>query len=166
MHGLTTGCSGEGPVLPIRNVARVIVIDASGAVLLCRYSEAGRAYWVPPGGALEPGESHEAAALRELREETGLAASLEAELWERRFVLHLKDGPVDQVERYFLVRLALEQPDVSNTSTEDICELRWWTLHELQSGEDRIYPDGLVEQIPGLLSGSLPERPGNLSQEA
>jgi 8-oxo-dGTP pyrophosphatase MutT (NUDIX family) len=145
-------------MLPIRNVARVIVIDACGAVLLCRYSEADRAYWVPPGGALELGEDHHAAAMRELREETGLAASLEAELWERRFVLHLKDGPVDQIERYFLVRLSLEQPFVSNTSTEDIQELRWWQLRELQSTADRIYPDGLAERLLVLLSGVIPQR--------
>jgi 8-oxo-dGTP pyrophosphatase MutT (NUDIX family) len=113
---------------------------------------------------LEFGEDHQVAALRELREETGLAASLEAELWERRFVLHLEDGPVDQIERYFLVRLALERPDVSNTSTEDICELRWWALRDLKSAEDRIYPDGLVEQIPALLSGSIPKRPSNLTR--
>ena len=99
---------------------------------------------------MEFGEDHQAAAMRELREETGLAASVGAELWERRFVLQLKDGPVDQIERYFLLRLTLKQPFVGNTSTEDIRELRWWQLRELQAATDRIYPDGLVELLPVL----------------
>src|SRR3954452_4487904 len=52
--------------------AAVIVVDASGAVLLQRRAEDGT--WGIPGGCLELGESLEDAARRELREETGLVA--------------------------------------------------------------------------------------------
>ena len=83
-------------------------------------------------------------------------ASLGTELWERRFVLRLNRGPVDQIERYFLVRLASEQPAVRNTSTEDICELRWWRFQELVSTSERVYPDGFSERLPELLAGQNP----------
>jgi 8-oxo-dGTP pyrophosphatase MutT (NUDIX family) len=146
-------------MLPFRQVARVIVIDSTGFVLLCRYTEtrAGQrhSFWVPPGGALEPGEDHPTAALRELREETGLEAHLGRPLWERRFTLQMRHGPVDQIERYFLARLPAEKPPVLNMSEEEILELRWWSIGELQATGERIYPDGLAEELTRLVGEKL-----------
>jgi 8-oxo-dGTP pyrophosphatase MutT (NUDIX family) len=61
---------GHRPLLVV--AAGVLVFDAGGRVLLHRHRDSGR--WGIPGGALEPGETLEAAARRELREETGLEA--------------------------------------------------------------------------------------------
>jgi 8-oxo-dGTP pyrophosphatase MutT (NUDIX family) len=52
--------------------ANVLVLDGAGRVLLQRRVDTGE--WGVVGGALEPGESSEDAARRELREETGLEA--------------------------------------------------------------------------------------------
>jgi 8-oxo-dGTP pyrophosphatase MutT (NUDIX family) len=59
---------GPRPLLMVG--AAVLVVDDRGRVLLLERSDNG--CWGPPGGALEPGESLEAAARREVREETGL----------------------------------------------------------------------------------------------
>ncbi|MCX6842452.1 MAG: NUDIX domain-containing protein [candidate division WOR-3 bacterium] len=143
---------------PTRHVARVIIIDGADSVLLCRYSETiddlAVCYWVPPGGALEAGEDHHAAALRETREETGLVVQLGRQLCERRFILHMQDGPVDQIERYFLARLSSVKPEVANSLGEDIQELRWWPFHDLRFTTERIYPEGLVEQLSSLMAGT------------
>jgi 8-oxo-dGTP pyrophosphatase MutT (NUDIX family) len=148
-------------MLPIRRVARVIMVDAAGAVLLCRYAEVGErgvvSYWVPPGGALEPGEDYRAAAAREVQEETGLAVAPGAELWEPRFEFFMQGRAVDQIERYFVVRLPSAKPAVNNASTEDIQELRWWSRDELRAGGEKIYPDGLLERLPDLLIEAGPE---------
>ena len=48
------------------------IIIENGSVLLVRRIKEGREYWVLPGGSIEPGESHEEACRREVREETGL----------------------------------------------------------------------------------------------
>jgi 8-oxo-dGTP pyrophosphatase MutT (NUDIX family) len=61
--------AGHRPLLV--PIAAVLVLDPAGRVLLQRRPE-GR--WGVPGGAVEPGESLEDAARRELREETGLEA--------------------------------------------------------------------------------------------
>jgi len=51
----------------------VVVRDADGRILLGRREKAGESpSWCLPGGAVEPGEDFEAAAVRELREETGI----------------------------------------------------------------------------------------------
>jgi 8-oxo-dGTP pyrophosphatase MutT (NUDIX family) len=141
---------------PPRYVARVIIIDAADSVLLYKYSEersgAPISYWVPPGGALEPGENHGRAAVREIREETGLAVQIADELWERRVALQIQGQPVSQIERYFLARLGSVCPSVRNSSSEDIEELRWWSLPELAKSDELVYPEGLRDQLAELLA--------------
>ncbi len=52
--------------------ANVLVTDERGRLLLLRHGGTGK--WTVPGGSLEPGESFEECAWRELFEETGLRA--------------------------------------------------------------------------------------------
>jgi ADP-ribose pyrophosphatase YjhB (NUDIX family) len=64
-----------GPrLLHLPSVA-VLCHDAEGRVLLVRESDSGR--WSTPGGAIEPGEVPEEAAVREVAEETGLEVVLD-----------------------------------------------------------------------------------------
>src|SRR5437870_6874444 len=122
---------------PIRSVARLVVLDAAAAVLLVRYNEyrANRSgsFWATPGGELEHGEQPQDAAVRELREETGLSTTVGKKLWRKTFRFELPQGFVVQEEQYFLVRLDELSPQVHNSSPEAIVEHRWWSLDELQS---------------------------------
>jgi lipoyl(octanoyl) transferase len=56
---------------PDLRTVSVVPIGADGRVLLLRRSEARGGFWQPVTGRIEPGEAAEAAARRELREETG-----------------------------------------------------------------------------------------------
>lgn len=133
--------------LPIREVARIVVLDSKGSILLVRYEQGGSSWWVPPGGSLEPGEDYRAAARRELIEETGITAEIGEELWERRFDFSMPTETVHQIERYYLVRVNEAAPGVHNSSPEDIVEHRWWSDQELGTTAETIYPEGLPESL-------------------
>jgi len=60
-----------------------VVLNRKGEVLLIRDRNG---YWVFPKGHIEPGETPEQAAVREVREETGIEAHIIAPLGETRYV--------------------------------------------------------------------------------
>jgi 8-oxo-dGTP pyrophosphatase MutT (NUDIX family) len=144
--------------LPIRRVARVVVLDAANSVLMASYSEIldgrPRRYWVPPGGALEADESHCQAAQRELLEETGLSEVIGQELWTRDLVIQHAKGHFRQIEKYFQVRLRAISPFVQNSSAECIQELRWFPVAEIECHSEVIYPDGFAASLKELISES------------
>jgi 8-oxo-dGTP pyrophosphatase MutT (NUDIX family) len=146
---------------PNRRVARLIVLDASDSLLLVRYHEyrpnRPAFFWATPGGKLENEEDSRAAAERELREETGLSTTVGKKLWRRTFTFELPQGFVGQEEQYFLVRCAEVSPHVHNSSSEAILEHRWWSLAELESTTEVVYPVGLASDLKSLLGAGAIE---------
>ena len=80
------------PSRPILSVAAVVLDDAGRVVLVRRGKAPDAGEWSIPGGAVEIGESLEAALRREVREETGLEIAVGPllEIYER--VEHDADG--------------------------------------------------------------------------
>jgi 8-oxo-dGTP diphosphatase len=146
-----------------RPTARVLVLDADRVLLLHHRRRAtGAAFWAPPGGRVDVGETFESAASREGEEETGLAltigpciATRHVEYVERAGTRHRMDT------RYFLAKVDGDgQPRPHDGEVHAaIEETRWWTVAELRA------VDGLRELgdlVARLLSDGVPETPFDL----
>jgi 8-oxo-dGTP pyrophosphatase MutT (NUDIX family) len=147
-----------------RSAARVILIDPEDRVLLLRTNlRDDGPLWITPGGGIELGETPEAAALRELREETGIEAALGPCVWVGRHVFDFRGTTLDLRERYFVVRLdgvsATTDAHLLEYEREFIREYRWWSVLEIAASKDWFAPRGLVELLPPILAGDYPASP-------
>jgi 8-oxo-dGTP pyrophosphatase MutT (NUDIX family) len=143
-----------------RPVARILLLDAEDRILLLQAVHAadGYTFWVAPGGGVEPGESFERAARRELLEETGLEAPVERWVWTRRHQ-HVWNGrPSDQYERFFVARTATTEIRPLKQDSH-VVAYRWWTLPQLLSSTEEFAPQRLAELITDIVRGDYPDPP-------
>lgn len=135
----------------VRSVSRLLLLDASGRVLLFRHGDGhGREFWATPGGGLEPGETAEQAARREAAEELGAEEVELTPLWTGRSDFQFANRSVSQTETFFLVtrHSGILGPEVREVHRlEGITEVRWWTLVEIEESPERILPAGLASRV-------------------
>lgn len=58
-----------------------VVLPQGDSLLMVRHRKGDKQYWMLPGGGLDYGETFEACAIREIKEETGLDISIERMLY-------------------------------------------------------------------------------------
>lgn len=150
------------PVL--RPTARVLLFDGRQRVLLFEmHSDDGQVFWCPPGGAIEEGETHEQAALRELTEETGWREpSIGPVLGDRRHVVAWGGITYDCRERWFTGSVdRLEVDDAGWTDEERVGmrDPRWWSLADLRATNERTVPADLADVVQLVIDHGPPTEP-------
>ena len=155
--GVGVGAGDQTPIA--RTSGRVLVVDSGGRVLLLRGSDpsdpAAGDWWFTPGGGLDPGETAQQGARRELLEETGLDLDdLGSPVWVRTAEFTFLGRPYRQEETFFLARVDRHTVDFSrhtDVEKQAVHEFRWWALDDLQSSDVRVYPAALAAELTDLL---------------
>lgn len=159
--GWTRRCPTDGSqVFPRTDPAVIVLVtDADGRVLLGSNAMWEKKRYSLLAGFVEPGESLENAALREVHEESGLrvtdAEYLGSQPWP--FPASVMCG--------FIARLADDQdPRELLPDGEEILDLRWFTRDEIRAQEGEVVLPGSASIARALLEHWLgeplePERP-------
>src|SRR4051812_22837878 len=125
-------------------------VDARAA-LIGRLDRRNRLLWSLPKGHVEPGETIEDTAVREVREETGISGRILAPLGTIDFWFVADGSRVHKTVHHFL--LLAESGELSDEDVE-VAEVAWFPLAEV--GRSLAYVDErrLADGVPALLADS------------
>lgn len=110
-----------------------MVRERDGVFELAAIRPRGKKVWALPKGHVDPGESPEVTAAREVREETGLTAKLVGKLGDIRYVYQFRGERIFKLVSFFLFT---HEEGVINVIDEkmrvEVDEAAWLPLSEAQ----------------------------------
>ncbi len=126
---------------------RVIIFDEENRILLVKQHHEDRDIWMTPGGGIEDGESAAEAAVREVREETGLDIQVLRMIWHVEEVSERGQRFVN----FFTARvtggkLALGEDPEFDDAHQVLREVRFMSYDEVQNIE-HLYPEYLRDEL-------------------
>jgi 8-oxo-dGTP pyrophosphatase MutT (NUDIX family) len=105
--------------------------DSTLVALMARFNRGGKLEWCIPKGHLEPGETKEQAALREVFEETGLTAEITDYLGDVSYTFNQKGKNVSKTVHVYLMTQLSGELTMEHDPNHEASELAWVKLSEL-----------------------------------
>lgn len=107
-----------------------VVIENGRALLVRRANPPDAGLWGYPGGKIEYGETVSEAAIRELREETGVEAEALDVITTLDILVRAEDGAVAQ--HYILIAILCRWLSGEPIAADDALEAGWFALDDLR----------------------------------
>jgi len=104
--------------------ASAVIVEGSRVLLVKRGHHPAKGLWSLPGGSVDPGESLQDAAAREVVEETGLVVATGPEVWRVR--VELAEGM-----HYDVRALVATVTGGVLSPGDDAADAAWWEISEL-----------------------------------
>jgi 8-oxo-dGTP diphosphatase len=120
--------SRQRPDRPLVGVG-VVVWRGDKFLLVQRGKAPNKGHWSIPGGAQQLGETVNAAAAREVLEETGLSVEVGALIDVVDGIMNNEHGELEY--HYTLVDVVAESPQGEPVAADDAADVAWFTLDDL-----------------------------------
>jgi 8-oxo-dGTP pyrophosphatase MutT (NUDIX family) len=149
--------SSKAPNLPVVNersaggIAVNVVDGIAFAAVIGRRNRSGKLEWCLPKGHVEEGETPEQAAIREVKEESGISADVIHDLGLIDYWFTGEDRRVHKVVHHFLLEASETSLTVENDPDHEAEVAEWVALRELPSRLSYPNERKMAELAAGLL---------------
>ena len=126
---------------------RIVILDKDNRILMVKQHHEDKDIWMVPGGGIEEGESSMAAAVREMKEETGLDVEIDRLIWHTEEVSDRGQRFVN----FFMGRikggeLTLGADPEFDNEHQVLREVRFMSRKEIEQVE-HLYPEYLRDEF-------------------
>jgi len=128
--------------------SRVVILNDDKKVLMLRHHQDDKDIWLVPGGAVESNENSAEAAVREVKEETGLDVAIERLIWH---VEEVSEKRGQRFVNFFLARivggeLELGEDPERSVDGQVMREIKFVSKEEMQNLAV-LYPEYLKDEL-------------------
>lgn len=99
--------------------------DPDSIALMARFNRGGKLEWCIPKGHLEPGETNEQAAIREVFEETGLVVEITSYLGEVSYQFIQSGQRISKTVHVYLMKQLSGELSMAHDPHHEASELAW-----------------------------------------